>query len=96
MCLTQPATVVEAFEFELLVEIDGRRQRVSSLLVPDARIGDDVVVGMGRALARVTPAEAAELRALCSALDSPAAAVTATRPPSQAATASRRPATNRA
>jgi hypothetical protein len=49
---------------ELLVEIAGRRQVVSNILVPDARAGDDVLIGMGRALTHLTPAEAAELRLL--------------------------------
>jgi hydrogenase expression/formation protein HypC len=64
MCLTQPGTVVDLDAETLLVDVDGRRQRVANLLVPDARAGDEVLVGMGQALAVLTPAEAAELREL--------------------------------
>jgi hydrogenase maturation factor len=64
MCLTYAARVVGVSDFELIVEHDGRRETVTDLLVPDARIGDDVLVGMGRALASLSPAEADELRSL--------------------------------
>ena len=71
MCLTQAARVIEAEPDELLVDVDGRRQRVTRLLVPDARPGDDVVIGMGQALAVLTPAEAAELRELIETIAQP-------------------------
>jgi hydrogenase expression/formation protein HypC len=64
MCLTQPGTVIDFDAETLLVDVDGRRQRVANLLVPDARAGDEVLIGMGQALAVLTPAEAAELREL--------------------------------
>jgi hydrogenase expression/formation protein HypC len=64
MCLTQPGTVIDLDAETLLVDVDGRRQRVANLLVPDARAGDEVLIGMGQALAVLTPAEAAELRDL--------------------------------
>jgi hydrogenase expression/formation protein HypC len=64
MCLTQPGTVIDLDAETLLVDVDGRRQRVANLLVPDARAGDEVLIGMGQALAMLTPAEAAELREL--------------------------------
>jgi hydrogenase expression/formation protein HypC len=64
MCLTQPGTVIDLDAETLLVDVYGRRQRVANLLVPDARAGDEVLIGMGQALAVLTPAEAAELREL--------------------------------
>ena len=62
MCLTQPGTVVDVRPNELVVEVEGRIQIVSSLLVPEARVGDHVLIGLGRALNVLTPAEAADLR----------------------------------
>ena len=75
MCLTQPATVVELRQDELVVAIDGRPTVVTNLLVPEARVGDEVLVGMGTALAFLDQADAAELRAALAAalVDEPAA-----------------------
>ena len=87
MCLTQPATVVALRQDELVVAIDGRRTVVTNLLVPEARVGDDVLIGMGSALAFLEQAEAAELRAALEAalVDEPAADLP------QPSTAGRRP-----
>lgn len=64
MCLTQPATVLSVRPDELVVDVDGRVQVVSRLLVPDARVGDQVLVGLGRALNVLTPEEASQLHEL--------------------------------
>jgi hydrogenase expression/formation protein HypC len=64
MCLTLPATVLEIRNDCLVVEVDGQPRLVDNLLVPDARVGDDVLVGLGRALAVLPPVEAAKLREL--------------------------------
>lgn len=64
MCLTQPATVLSVRPDELVVDVAGRVQVVSRLLVPDARAGDEVLVGLGRALDILTPEDAARLREL--------------------------------
>ena len=64
MCLTQPATVLARFDDEVLVEIDGRNRLVANLIVPDLRVGDEVLVGLGSVLARITDAEAAAAREL--------------------------------
>jgi hydrogenase expression/formation protein HypC len=87
MCLAQPATVVELRQDELVVAIDGRRSVVTNLLVPEARVGDEVLVGMGIALASLEQAEAAELRAALEAalVDEPVA------DPPQPSTPGRRP-----
>jgi len=71
MCLTQPATVLEVRPADLVVELDGRRQIVSSLFVPEACVGDEVLVGLGRALNVLTPEEAASLRELLEPVTSP-------------------------
>jgi hydrogenase expression/formation protein HypC len=69
MCLTNPATVIDVRSDGLLVDLDGRRQLVANVLVPEARVGDDVLVGMGRALCVLAPADAARLRELLSDLE---------------------------
>ena len=67
MCLTQPATVLEQRPDALIVDLDGQRRLVVSLLVPEARVGDEVLVGMGSALAVLSAADAAALRELLAA-----------------------------
>ena len=67
MCLTQPATVLARFDNEVLVEIDGRNRLVTNLVVPDLRVGDEVLVGLGNVLTRITDAEAAAARELIDA-----------------------------
>ena len=64
MCLTQPATVLARFDNEVLVEIDGRNRLVANLVVPNLRVGDGVLVGLGNVLTRITDAEAAAAREL--------------------------------
>ena len=67
MCLTRPATVLARFDNEVLVEIDGRNRLVTNLVVPDLRVGDEVLVGLGNVLTRITDAEAAAARELIDA-----------------------------
>jgi len=64
MCLTQPATVLEVRPNTLVVDLDGGTRVILNMLVPDARVGDDVLVGMGSALSVLPPAESARLREL--------------------------------
>lgn len=82
MCLTQAARVVELLPDRLVVDLDGRRVVVTNLLVPDARVGDDVMVGVGSALARLTRPEARRLRELHQALNQDPSAVAAGSHPS--------------
>lgn len=67
MCLTQPATVIEERPDALVVDLEGQRRVVVNLLVPEARVGDEVLVGMGSALAMLSAADAAALRELLAA-----------------------------
>jgi hydrogenase maturation factor len=67
VCLTQPATVLARFDNEVLVEVDGRNRLVTNLVVPDLRVGDEVLVGLGNVLTRITDAEAAAARELIDA-----------------------------
>lgn len=77
MCLTDAATVIAVSDLELVVDRGGRHERVMNLLLPDARVGDEVLVGMGRALARLAPAEAKRLRSLHALLTPDAVAAAA-------------------
>ena len=66
MCLTRAGLVVELRPDALVVDLDGQRQQITNLLVPEARIGDEILVGMGSALAILSAADAARLRELLS------------------------------
>jgi hypothetical protein len=55
MCLTETAIVVTTEEGRALVRLAGRDRPLVNLLVPDARPGDAVLVGMGHVLGRATP-----------------------------------------
>jgi hydrogenase maturation factor len=68
MCLSQPARVVELRPDALVVDLDGRRRLVTNLLAPEARVGDDVLVGMGNVLAVLPRDEATRLRELIASL----------------------------
>jgi hypothetical protein len=57
MCLTETAIVVTTEEGRALVRLAGRDRTLLNLLVPDARPGDVVLVGMGHVLGRATPAQ---------------------------------------
>lgn len=63
MCLELPSRVVELDGDSAVVDTEGRRFRASTLVVPDAAVGDWVVVVAGTIVDRLTPAEAGEIRA---------------------------------
>ena len=67
MWLTQPATVLARFDNEVLVEVDGRNRLVTNMVVPDLQVGDEVLVGLGSVLTRITDTEAAAARELIDA-----------------------------
>ena len=58
MCLTFPARILAVDDGALVVDYTGRRRRVDRRLVPDVRPGEDVLVGLGQILARLTVDEA--------------------------------------
>lgn len=65
MCLALPALVVERRDGdEALVELGGVRKSVSLALVPEAAVGDYVVVHVGFAIGLLDPEEAARTLAL--------------------------------
>ena len=71
MCLTETAIVVSTEEARVLVRLAGSDRTLVNLLVPDARPGDAVHVGMGHVLGRATPAQVAD--SAVAALAGPAA-----------------------
>ncbi len=65
MCLAIPARVVELQADEMaLVDLGGVRKPVSIALVPQARVGDYVIVHVGHAIGMIDPEEAERTLAL--------------------------------
>lgn len=60
MCLAIPARVVQIEEGLGLVELGGVVREASFMLLPDAQLGDYVLLHAGYALQRVDEAEAEE------------------------------------
>ena len=58
MCLTVLGTVLDREGDEAIVRTDDGLLRCSALIVPEALPGDDVLVGLGAILRRLTPDEA--------------------------------------
>jgi len=69
MCLAVPALVVSIDGNEGEVEMAGVRRRVGLQLVPEARVGDYVLVHTGFAINVLDPSEAAESLKLFRELD---------------------------
>jgi hydrogenase expression/formation protein HypC len=67
MCLALPARVVSIAEpggDQAVVELGGVRKPVSIALVPEAQVGDYVIVHVGHAIGMIDPEEAARTLAL--------------------------------
>lgn len=65
MCLAVPARVLERLPDEQgLVDLDGVKKTISLALVPDARVGDYVIVHVGYAISLLDEAEAQATLAL--------------------------------
>jgi len=59
MCLAIPARVVERLDADLaLIDAGGVGKRISLALVPEAVVGDYVIVHAGYAISRLDPDEA--------------------------------------
>lgn len=58
MCLDFPAQVIARDADVALVLADGRQRRASTLLLPDARVGEWVYVAAGHIIERIPPREA--------------------------------------
>jgi hydrogenase expression/formation protein HypC len=64
MCVTAPARVLAIDGEMALVDLDGMPRRASLALVPDAAVGDWVLVAAGLVLEVMDEAELSELRQL--------------------------------
>ncbi len=65
MCLAIPARVVERRDdFQAVVDLAGVRKPVSIELVPEAEVGDYVIVHVGHAIGRLDADEAERTLAL--------------------------------
>ena len=70
MCLALPARVVERLEGDqALVDLGGVRKPVSLAMVPQAVVGDYVIVHVGFAIGMVDPAEAERTLAMFAAAE---------------------------
>lgn len=64
MCLAYPMRVVSIDGGYAQVESDGVRRRVGLALLPEAEVGDEVLIHAGYAISRIDPDEAEETRRL--------------------------------
>lgn len=65
MCLAVPARLVERLDLdEAVVDMGGVRKRISIALVPDAQVGDYVIVHVGHAIGQLDEQEAQATLAL--------------------------------
>jgi hydrogenase expression/formation protein HypC len=60
MCLAIPMVLVERNEFDGVAEIDGVQRRISVMYVPEAEVGDYVLVHAGYAIGQIDAEEAAK------------------------------------
>lgn len=65
MCLALPARLTERLGSDLaIVDLGGIRKQISVALVPDAEVGEYVIVHVGHAIGRLDAAEAERTLAL--------------------------------
>ena len=70
MCLALPARLVERLvDDQAVVDLGGIRKTISIALVPEARVGDYVIVHVGHALGVLDEAEAQATLALFAELE---------------------------
>jgi len=69
MCLAVPGQIVSKEDGMGEIDIRGNRLRAGLLLVPDADVGDWVLVHAGFAITTVSPEDAAETNALFDELE---------------------------
>jgi hydrogenase expression/formation protein HypC len=60
MCVAVPSRIVDIQEGTGTVDVEGARRSVSLLLLPEARVGDFVIVHAGFAIQRIDEQEACE------------------------------------
>lgn len=60
MCLAVPGKIVERNDTEALVDLQGNRLKISTVLTPEASVGDWVLVHAGFAITMVSEEDARE------------------------------------
>ena len=60
MCLAIPMKLIRRDEFEGTVELDGVSRSISMMLLPEAEIGEHVLVHAGYAIGSINEEEAAK------------------------------------
>jgi len=79
MCLAIPARLTELLDAEqAIVDLGGIRKQVSIALVPEARVGDYVIVHVGHAIGQIDPEEAERTLAMFGELAAAPAALETT------------------
>lgn len=58
MCLAVPAKLIEQDGYEGIADLHGNRVQIATLLVPDARVGDWVLLHAGFAIQRLAEDQA--------------------------------------
>ena len=75
MCLAIPALVTERLDNdEAMIDLGGVRKQISLALVPDATVGDYVIVHVGYAISKLDPEEAQRTLALFAQIEDAAGA----------------------
>ena len=69
MCLAVPGQIVSKEDAVGVVDIRGNRLRAGLALVPEAQVGDWVLIHAGFAITRITPHDAAETNALLAQME---------------------------
>ena len=69
MCLAIPAKIIERQDFMATVEISGVTRQVSLMLLPDARVGEFVLIHAGFAIQTIDEEEARRTLELLQELD---------------------------
>jgi hydrogenase expression/formation protein HypC len=64
MCLAVPGKILSKEETVGVVDVRGNRLRAGLVLVPEADVGDWVLVHAGFAITKITPQDAAETNAI--------------------------------
>lgn len=64
MCVTYPGQILSIADGMAVVDIDHQRRRASLVLVPEAVVGDWVIVAAGTVLEIMRPEEATAVRAI--------------------------------
>jgi hydrogenase expression/formation protein HypC len=70
MCLAAPAKIISRSGYDAVVEVEGVRREIHLALVPDAQLGDYVLVHAGFAIQRWSEADVAEFRSMQQELES--------------------------